>query len=117
MIENIAQKVQDKLVKEQKVFVDPATIMLIITLVSTIISAIQKCKAKPEEAVVVAHHPTPREEKLLKRKIRQQLGWIKYWKEGQQYYEAVRATGKELTIQDFEQSYGELRTMEYRRTI
>jgi hypothetical protein len=115
MIQDIAQKVQDKLVKEQKVFVDPATIMLIITLVSTIISAIQKCKAKPEEAVVVAHHPTPREEKLLKRKIRQQLGWVKYWREGQQYYEAVRSTGKDLTIQDFEQSYDELQTMEFRK--
>lgn len=114
MIENIAQKVQDKLVKEQRVMLDPATIMLIITLVSGIISAIKKCKEKPEEAVVVAHHPTPREEKLLKRKIRQHLGWIKYWREGEQYYQAVRATGKDLTVNDFEDSYGQLQTAEFR---
>jgi hypothetical protein len=115
MIEDIAQKVQDRLVKEQKVMLDPATIMLIITLVSSIISAIQKCKAKPEEAILVAHYPTHREEKLLKRQIRKELGWVKYWKEGQQYYEAVKATGKDLTVQDFKQSYGQLKTMEFRK--
>lgn len=114
MIADIAQKVQDRLVKEQKVMLDPATIMLIITLVSSVISAIKKCKEKPEEAVVVAHFPTPREEKMLKRKIRQQLGWLKYWREGEQYYQAVRATGKDLTAKDFEDSYGELQTAEFR---
>lgn len=108
MIQDIAQKVQDKLVKEQKVFVDPATIMLIITLVSTIISAIQKCKKEPENAVMVAHYPTHKEERLLKRKIRQHLGFVKYWKDGENYFQAIRTTGKELTISDFEDSFKEL---------
>ncbi len=114
MIADIAQKLQDKLVKEQKVVIDPATMMMVIALVSAIIQALQNCKKKPEEAVVVAHHPTPREEKLLKRKIRQELGWIKYWREGNEYYQAVRATGKDLTAKDFEDSYGELTTAEFR---
>jgi hypothetical protein len=114
MIIDIAQKLQDKLVKEQKVVVDPATMMLVITLVTTIIKAIQSCKEKPAEAVTVAHHPSNREIKLLKRKIRQELGWIRYWREGEQYYQAVRATGKDLTVKDFENSYGELQTAEFR---
>ena len=114
VIERIAQQVQDKLKVEQKVFVDPATIMLIITLVSTIISAIQKCKSKPEEAVLVAQYPDPREQRMLKKTIRKKLGWIKYWKEGDSYYEAVVATGKNLTAGDFDVAYGELRTMEFR---
>ncbi len=113
MIVDIAQRLQDRLVKEQKVVLDPATMMLVISLVSSIISALKKCKAKPEEAVVVAQYPSPREEKLLKRKIRQELGLVKYWREGEKYYQAVRATGKDLTVKDFEDSYGELNTEQW----
>lgn len=99
-IENLAQKVQDKLVTKQDVVIDPATVMLIMTIVSGVIRAWKECKKKPEEAVVVAQYPTDKEKRGLKRLIRKELGLRKYWKEGSKYYDAVLEAGSEITTKD-----------------
>lgn len=108
MISNIAQKLQDNLHYKQQVVIDPATIMLIISITTTVIKAIKKCKEKPEEALMLAKFPSKREQKLLRRNLRQGLGWVKYWKEGDLYYKAALETGQTITLQEIIDGYGEL---------
>lgn len=104
---NIARKLQDNLYTKQAVVIDPATVMLIMSLVSAVIKIWQDCKKKPEEAVVVAQYPTSRERRVLKRIIRRELGLVKYWREGDKYYEAMLQTGQELNTQDIKDAYEE----------
>jgi hypothetical protein len=107
-VESLAQKLQDNLQNKQQVVIDPATIMLIVTLTNVLIQVIKKCREKPEEAVLVAQYPNIREKRVLKRKILQTIGIRRYISEGKKYYHAVLATGRETTIKDLEDAYGKV---------
>lgn len=104
-IELLAEKLQGNLQTKQEVVIDPATIMLVITLVTEIVKAIQKCKAKPTDGLVLVNFPSEREKRVLKRKIRQKLGWRRYWKEGDAYYDATLKTGQNTTLEDLKNAY------------
>ncbi len=105
---NLEQKLIDNLCKKQQVVFDPMTAILIAKLAIDLIKMIQKCREKPQDAVTLVHFPSEREQKVVKRKLRRELGFFKYLKEGEAYYQAVLATGRETTGQDLEDAYDSL---------
>jgi hypothetical protein len=105
---NLEQKLIDNLCKKQQVVFDPMTAILIAKLAIDLIKMIQKCREKPQDAVTLVHLPNDKEKRLVKRKIRQTIGWVKYFKEGDKYYEAVLSTGRDATAQDLEDAYNSL---------
>lgn len=111
-IENFAEKVylrmNTKPGERIPVFVDPATLMMIMTIISGVIKALQECRKNRQEAVKVAYNPGPVEKRVLKRQIRKNLGWRKSLTEGNKYYNAILAEGLEITPQDMDNAYNEI---------
>ena len=98
----ISAKLKEQNVDEtsQEVFFDPVTISVVTTILLQIIKLIKHCTANGEEAVEVAHNPSHANKRQLKVAVRRQLGWWKYWREGDKYMEAILDEGKTLTKQD-----------------
>ncbi len=105
---NLEQKLIDNLCKKQQVVFDPMTAILIAKLAIDLIKMIQKCREKPQDAVTLVHFPSAKEQKVVKRRLRRSLGWVRYLKEGDKYFQAVLATGRETTGQDLEDAYKSL---------
>jgi hypothetical protein len=105
-INNLAERVKGNL-GTQEVVIDPMTMMLIASIVIEVIKAIKKCREKPQEAVTLVKYPNDREKKVLKRHVRRKLGLVKYWKEGNQYCNALLTTGQQVTTQEIVNAYQE----------
>ncbi len=101
----LQQKLADNLSQKQQVMLDPATIILVATIVSEVIKMIKKCREKPEDSITLVNLPNEKEKRVLKRKIRKTLGWRKSFKEGDKYYNAVLDTGREATLQDLHEEF------------
>jgi len=125
-IKLLAERVANDLEHKQQVFVDPATIMMIIALTEAVLKAVKACreareakKAKEQQQIKITdsqaelisynmRHPTEREKRQLKRVVRKEIGFVKYWKEGEKYTNALLSTGKGITPQELKDSFEEL---------
>jgi len=109
-IEKLANKLNNDIYNdgkdEQQVFVDPASITLIVTLIVELIKLFNNCKKDEEEALQVAHTPTTRERRLLKREIRKKLGWGN-WVLRQQYYEQILNHGTTVNYDQMKGLYAD----------
>lgn len=86
----------------QEVVVDPATLILIGKVSITIIRLIKRCKDSNEERTAVVKSPTTNENKLLKRIVRRELGWLKYALIGRSMITAIKEVGLELKHSELE---------------
>lgn len=87
----------------QEVFVDPVTISLCLSIIVNIVKLWKTCKNKPEEIQVSCKNPSKRDIAILKKQIRKELGFIRYYKEGQKYLDNTLNVAKDLTIEEIEQ--------------
>lgn len=100
--------------KKAEVFVDPATIGLIVEAIIGVVKLIQSCRKTPEEAVKVAFEvdkpeeseyiedieDTRRNRRLLRRTIRRKIGWWEWWKRGNEITSAIVKTGKYMSPEE-----------------
>lgn len=125
-IKSLAERVQNDLEHKQQVFLDPATIMMIMALTEAVIKGIKACrdakeakkvkeqqqlKVTDKQAELIAYevrHPTEREKRQLKRIVRKEIGFVKYWKEGDKYTKALLETGKGVSAQEIKDSFEEI---------
>ena len=92
----------------QEVVVDPATLILIGKISIRIIRLIKSCKDSNEERTAAVQYPTTNENKILKKIVRRELGWLKYAIMGRRIVKAIKEVGTDLT-------YGELEAAELYR--
>jgi hypothetical protein len=92
----------------EEVVVDPATLILIGKISVTIIRLIKSCKDSNEERTAAVKYPTTNENKILKKIVRRELGWLKYVIMGRRIVKAIKEVGTDLT-------YGELEAAELYR--
>ena len=92
----------------EEVVVDPATLILISKISIRIIRLIKSCKDSNEERTAAVKYPTTNENKILKKIVRRELGWLKYVIMGRRIVKAIKEVGTDLT-------YGELEAAELYR--
>ena len=100
----IYKKAYNKSGRDEEVFVDPATLILISKISVTLIRLIKGCKESREERHATVNTPTLDDEKLLKRVVRRQLGWVKYMRTGGKVIKAIKEVGLELNEAELEQA-------------
>lgn len=75
-------------------FVDPATFLVILQIVTAVIEAIRKCKSE-DEIETTFKNPTLLDRVILKNAIRKELGFWKNLSEGKKYLNAILEEAKE----------------------
>ena len=108
-VENVlSKKIYDKAYtkgsKNQEVFVDPATLILIGKISVTVIRLIKGCRESREERQTTVKSPTFDDERVLKRVVRRELGWFKYMRTGRKVIKAIKEVGLELDENELEQT-------------
>ena len=86
----------------EEVFVDPATLILIGKISIRIIRLIKSCKDSNEERTATVKHPATNENKILKRIVRRELGWLKYAIMGRRIITSIKEVGADLTCGELE---------------
>lgn len=82
--------------KRQK-FVDPATIFVVVELVQSLIQGLQACRQSRDNTLKMANKMSSRHERLLKRKVRRQMGVVDYYSEnGAEIHKSVVKYAKKL---------------------
>ena len=108
-VENVlSKKIYDKAYtkgsKNQEVFVDPATLILIGKISVTVIRLINGCRESREERQNTVKSPTFDDERVLKRVVRRELGWFKYMRMGGKVVRAMKEMGTDLTLNEMNQA-------------
>jgi len=102
----------------EEVFVDPASIALISTILLNMIKLLQGCRNTSSEAVAVAHNPNIFQRRALKRELRREVGGgLDKEALRNKYYNEIREQGAQITEPEMEglyDDYSTYATMEYR---
>ncbi len=102
----------------QEVFVDPASIAIISTILLNMIKLFQGCNNTSSEAVAVAHSPNIFQRRALKRELRREVGrGLANEALRNKYYNEIREQGAQITEPEMEglyDDYNAYTTMEYR---
>ena len=107
-VENVlSRKIYDKMQSksDQEVAIDPATIILIGKISLSVIRTIKKCAEAADEREEIIKSPTSKNEKVLKRIVRRELGWVKYLLIGGKVIDAMKEMGTEVSPSELEQSH------------
>lgn len=104
---NIAQKVVDNLKQSTtvKFELNEETITQIIAIIKAVTEAFKECKKTPEQATVSVNNPNRLDKVVLKKAIRKELGFLKNWREGSEYYDATLKAGYTATVNDVQEAY------------
>jgi len=100
----IYNKAYNKGRRDEEVFIDPATIILIGKISVTVIRLIKGCKKSREERQDIVNAPTFDESRILKKVVRRHLGWFKYMRTGGKVIRAIKEVGFELNETELEQA-------------
>jgi hypothetical protein len=101
-----ANRVKSNLSPEtEQVFIDPATIILICSILSAIFNGIRLyCQLKKgKEVQTVAAHPSLRAKFFVHRRVRQYLSKEEYKKHGEEVVQAILNAGKDATPEEIEE--------------
>ena len=90
--------------KSEEVFVDPASLLLIGKISVAVIRTIKRCRDSNAERTAVVKAPTSTDDKMLKRIVRKELGWVKYMTTGDKIVNAIKEMGTELSEDELAQS-------------
>lgn len=105
--------IKDKAVREfssknRNAAFDPAIIMVIADIIVQLVSAFQSCKKDNVEAVNIARNPTWLQRRMLRRKVRRELG-ARGWREhGHDIVESLLEAGKDVTPDEMQEAMDEL---------
>lgn len=102
VLEQLKQKVKVKFTAKRPAneAFDPAIIIVIAEIVTELVEVIQECVENREQALKVFQSPSLLQRFVLKRKVRQHLGWFGARKYGSDLQQALLETGKEVTRED-----------------
>ena len=99
-IEQAANRVADNGGSEREVFIDPLTIMLICSILSTLFSAMrvwcqwkQGQKADGEQLKQVCQNPPLRVRRRLHRHVHEKIGPVRYGQHGEEMVRAILRAG------------------------
>ena len=106
-INNVYTDYNSKNKQAYKVAVDPATIMLVGSIIIDIIKLIKKCKTE-KEVIETAKKPSVFENRTLYRVIRRRLGWRKYFNNRHAIANSIRNKGASLTEEEVFQLFEEV---------
>jgi hypothetical protein len=106
MIKALAERTQ-RYYQGTKVAIDPATIIMLIGVITEIIRIIQRCK-QPEEVQICAVSPTDKEYRIISRAVRRKIGWIRWFREGTTITNAIFRVGMNSTVDEIKEAYKEI---------
>lgn len=84
---------------------DQETIQRIGAIVWTIVQEFQKCKKTPETATPSVNSPSVTEVKVVKKAVKQELGFFKNLVSGGKYVKAVLESGKKASVEDVREAF------------
>ena len=93
--------------QQEEVFVDPATIMLMASVVSEIVKRVRKCR-QSDSVPESAQKPTMFEKAVVKRITRRKMGIRKYLRDGKKVMKAVFDVGAGSTGEEIQELYDEV---------
>jgi hypothetical protein len=107
---SIVQKAVDNLKASNQTRVDfnlpsEEQMLQFYRIIMELVNALKACKKTPEQATTVVKSPRVVEKRLVKRAVRNELGFFKNWREGDEYYDAVVKAGYEATLADVVEAY------------
>jgi hypothetical protein len=107
---NLTEKIQNNLAKasgENKTF-DPVTIAIVLSIIYSVFKLFQECRKTPDEVVEVSANPTLLQRRFLHRKLWRELDYNTRKNDGDQIFNAMLETGKELTAEDVLEANNEI---------
>ena len=81
---------------KQEVMMDPATIALIAKVSIKVIATIRQCKNSESDIQSIINSPDPQDEGSLKRIVRRELGWFKYFLIGAKVVRSLKSVGSKM---------------------
>jgi len=111
-IEDAAKRVKNNIEGDSQVFIDPASIMLMASIISAILSAIRlycqwkKNKQDAQKLVDGSKEPGLIGYFILKRTVRKHLGRERFKTDGQKVIDAILKSGSQLSIEEAENLLG-----------
>lgn len=105
--ETLALEVMNEGEVEQKVFCDPATVILVAKVILSLISVYKACKKTPQQATVSCKTMSAVERRVVKRETRKVMGPIKYFLNGHKISEKIIGRAQKLEESDLVKLYGE----------
>lgn len=91
---------------------DPATIMVIMEIITNIIQMFKDCKKTPEAAVEEAKAPSRWQRILLNSAVRRQIGRKEFRHDGDKIVSALLKSGGKVTVEDMADMYSEQESMD-----
>lgn len=109
ILEQIAYETLQEDEKVTEVFIDPATIILCIKVISTLVSLYKNCKKKPIEASMSCQQMSFIEKRIIKREVRKQMGGVKYLSNGgSKLADKIISRAQRINTQEMESLYEEV---------
>lgn len=93
---------------KQEVFIDPATILTFVSLVTELVKLLKGCKKSPEDVVETAARPSFADTHRLKAAVRRKIGFVQYWFHGDKIVAEVLKEAKKQSIEDIQEMYEEV---------
>lgn len=87
--------------------IDPITVLIIINIVIEVVKLINECQEEDTNEVKKLNKPSKLEKRILKRIVRKELGFFRYWFYGNSYLNALEKTGQKITKQELQELYKE----------
>ena len=106
-IEELAIEVHNEGETEQKVFIDPASLLVYVKIIAALISVYKSCKKTPQQATVSCKMMSAVERRIVKRETRKVMGPIKYFLNGNKISEKIISRAQKLEESDLVKLYGE----------
>ena len=78
------------------VIVDPASIIMVTSVIIEVIKLIKRCRTE-RETINVAHNPSSFEKRVLYRIIRKKLGWKEYFRNRHTLANSILNTGASMS--------------------
>lgn len=101
----------DEASRKEEVFVDPGSIIMYISILNGLVKLLKQCNKEPHEVAMVAYNikkpNTTQEYRQLKRLVRREVGWIKWFWEGSKIMDAVIETGINSDVEEIQAVYQE----------
>jgi LDH2 family malate/lactate/ureidoglycolate dehydrogenase len=106
-IQLLADKAVSNLPNNKADKFDPATIIIMVEIITTLLSALQNCR-EPEKAKEICNDPTFLQKRVVTLQVRKTMGLREFRQNGKNVINAVLKTGKDVTTEELATAYNEL---------
>ncbi len=106
-LEKIVDRATYNYTKNTNKVLDPAAIDTFFGIFKQLIAAFQACKQEPQDVQKLSASPGRRDVRRLKVRVRREMGWRDYRRDGDEVVSALLQTGKEVTVGEVADAYDE----------